>query len=196
MCVLLLGGFQILPAQLDQLQFHLGGSYEFMRITQQIGGAQVYANYFTLSGGANYVFWQSNDQISLSANPNVSAGFTFNNQTGFSTIVQVPAYVLLRLGAASTKYNQQKFGAGAGLGLAYTYVNEKAIIYNQRFYTLAAHMYHPVATAQITFQNDFRVLTVRAYGSLYPYTGKFIQPAGDEKFDYDILGLAILYNFQ
>lgn len=193
--VLILGTVSTrLHAQIeDKLQFHFGGAYDFLRIQGSPG--MIFANYFTITGGGYYTFWQSNDVVSLSVNPNASLGISFNNLTGFSVFTQVPAYVMLRTGAACTKYNEQKFGAGVGVGLNYTYVKERAFIFGNTFYTLENSLFNPVAAAQLTFQNDFRTLTVRGYGSLLSYMAPFIEPYGNEKFNYDGYGLAILYNF-
>ena len=183
-----------LSAQLeDRLQFHLGGSFDYLRI--QNAQLQTYSQYFTITGGGHLGLWQSNDQIALSLNPNASLGLSFNNVTGFSVFSQVPTYIMLRTGAACTKYNEQKFGIGAGLGLAYTYVKERAFYVGNSFYTLENSLLNPVAAVQLTFQNDFRILTLRAYTSLLSYQAPFIQPFGKEKFNYDGMGLSILYNF-
>lgn len=183
-----------LSAQIgDRLQFHIGGSYDFLRIQGSPGS--LFTNYFTITGGGHLNFWHSNDQISLSVNPNASLGLSFNNFTGFSVFTQVPTFVMLRVGAACTKYNEQKFGVGAGLGLAYTYVKEKSFLVGNTFYTLENSLINPVAAGQITFQNDARILTIRAYSSLLSYSAPFIETYGNEQFTYDGYGLAILYNF-
>jgi hypothetical protein len=189
----LIGTISFVNGQIgDKLQYHMGGSYDFLRIQ---GSTPMYANYFTITGGAHYVFWHSNDQISLSANPNASIGASFNNFTGFSVFAQVPAFIMLRLGAACTKYNEQKFGLGAGVGGSYFYIKDNAFPFNNSLQTLETNLLNPVAAVQLTFQNDFRTLTVRGYGSLLPYSTTFLQFFGNEKFNYDQYGLAILYNF-
>lgn len=183
-----------LSAQIgDRLQFHLGGSYDFLRIQGSPG--TLFTNYFTITGGGHLNLWHSNDQLSLSVNPNASLGLAFNNYTGFSVFTQIPTLVMLRIGAACTKYNEQKFGVGAGLGLAYTYVQEKSFLVGNTFYTLENSLINPVAAAQLTFQNDARILTIRAYSSLLSYAAPFIDTYGNEQFKYDGYGLAILYNF-
>jgi hypothetical protein len=189
----LIGTISFVNGQIgDKLQYHMGGSYDFLRIQ---GSTPLYANYFTLSGGAHYVFWHSNDQISLSANPNASLGVSFNNITGFSVFAQMPAFLMLRMGAACTKYNEQKFGVGAGVGGAFAYIKERAFVVGNSFQTLETNIVNPVGAVQLTFQNDFRTLTLRGYGSLLPYATTFLQPYGNEKFNYDQFGFAILYNF-
>jgi len=50
----------LVDAQLDKFQFHLGGSYEFISITGN--GLSYYPPYLTISGGAHYGLWHSNDQ--------------------------------------------------------------------------------------------------------------------------------------
>lgn len=177
----------------DRLQFHIGGSYDFLKIQGSPG--TLFTNYFTITGGGHLNLWHSNDQISLSVNPNASLGLSFNNYTGFSVFTQIPTFAMLRVGAACTKYNEQKFGVGAGLGLAYTYVKEKSFLVGNTFYTLENSLINPVAAAQITFQNDARILTIRAYTSLLSYSAPFIGTYGNEQFKYDGYGLAILYNF-
>jgi hypothetical protein len=192
-CTLFASGLNQLKAQWENTQFHLGGSYDFLRI--KTAGFQTYANYFTISGGANYVFWQSNDQVSLSANPNASIGVSFNNFTGLSFFGQAPVFAMLRVGAASTKYNQQKFGLGVGAGFVYAHIYEKGIYANNRFYTLQSNIINPAVAAQITFQNDFRILTIRAYSSVLSYSAPFIEIYGDDPYDYDMFGISLLYNF-
>jgi hypothetical protein len=185
--------FSNVSAQWENTQFHLGGSYDFLRI--QAPGFQTFANYFTVSGGTHYVFWQSNDQVSLSVNPNASLGVSFNNITGLSFFGQAPVFAMMRVGAASTKYNQQRFGAGLGAGFLYAYVHEKGFFANNRFYTLESNIVNPAVAAQITFQNDFRILTVRAYTSLLSYSAPFIEIYGNDPFNYDMFGISLLYNF-
>ena len=72
--------------------------------------------------GMDYVLMHSNDQVSLGINPNINLCFQFSNLYGISFLGTAPVYMLARLGAGSTPYNEQKFGIGAGIGGSYSYI--------------------------------------------------------------------------
>jgi len=184
----------LVDAQLDKFQFHLGGSYEFISITGN--GLSYYPPYMTISGGAHYGLWHSNDQIALSLNPNAQIGLSYNSFTGMSFLGQLPCFVMLRAGAACNPFNEQKFGAGIGGGFNFTYLNEKyAAVINNTIYGVETNFITPSVAAQLTFQNQVRILTLRFHSSIYPYSTRFVAPFNPLKFNYLGYGLSLLYNF-
>lgn len=129
----------VLPAQSEKLMPHGGFTYQFIILRDRFSGASAQAYYYGLSGGVDYVLMHSNDQVSLGVDPNVHFSFAFTNQ-GTSLLLQTPVYLLARVGAGCTPFNEAKVGVGAGVGGNFSYINEGNRLnrFSQTFFSPAA----------------------------------------------------------
>ena len=131
-----------LCAQSDKFIPKMGFMYEFFTLTpedttyQQIiansnnGSAQVLVPYYTFMIGTYYMLAHKNDIVSVGVDGAFQGGINFRGG-GISYQLQVPLFVMGRLGSGSTTYNQQKIGLGLGLGAQTSYLNEKRpFVYN------------------------------------------------------------------
>lgn len=73
--------------------------------------------------GAYYTLLHRNDVFSVGVDGSVQPGITFSGNGYISWQAQVPVYLMGRIGANATTYNEQRFGFAAGIGAAYTYAS-------------------------------------------------------------------------
>jgi hypothetical protein len=125
-CTLLIALLALLTltgrAQLSEKATFFGGmSYQFIGITPLGSPTPNYIGMYGLGMGMDYVLMHSNDVASLGINPNVNACLQFSSY-GLSFFGNVPLYLLARVGAGATPFNEQKIGIGAGIGGSYSYL--------------------------------------------------------------------------
>ena len=178
--ILVLAGSSV-RAQLDRMIFHAGFSYEFVRLHDVVTFP-----FYGLTGGMNYVIVHSNDQFSLGINPNINAALSFM-QGGTSILGQAPVYLVGRYGAGATKYNEQRFGFGAGVGGTYTYIyydNGRDPEFSQGFLT-------PVAVVELAIRGRGSVYRVRGHWAFISSKATW----GVYEFDISNFGLDVTYTF-
>lgn len=185
--VFAVSAFAQVAAQSDRFLWHGGFMYEFIRIAPKIGPApdDPYLSYYGITFGTNYAIVHSNDQVSLSANPNVALAYSGFGGTNF--LAQAPMYLLARYGAGATKYNEQKVGVGAGIGVNYTflYINSGGTELNQGFA-------NPSAIVELNLNNRSSFYSIRAHWSLMRAEQR-IDLFG--MYEFSTFGLALSYSF-
>lgn len=151
--------------QVSQAQFlagkivpHGGFSWEFYtepstgNPVQGINIPPTFANYYTFGVGAYYVLGHRNDVVSFGVDPNFNFGFrpfqTPDNRLAVNYLIQVPVYVMGRVGAGSTPYNTQALGAGIGIGGIYSYLSELIAIDQRQLIGTVI----PAALAEVTWR--------------------------------------------
>lgn len=153
-----------LQAQLaDKLVPHLGFMWEVA--TYDNGGClnDQRTSFYTLSLGAYYTLAHTdNDVASVGFDPNVNFGINLVGNGYISYVIQAPVFVMGRLGANATTYNQQKIGIGAGLGLNYTYFSQKITTNTRRIAGFAV----PAAVVEVTILSGGAPLTGRIHFNL------------------------------
>jgi hypothetical protein len=175
-------------AQSDKMMFHGGFAYNFVtkRPEFQPAGSQQIFYLYGLTAGMNYVLAHSNDQVSVSVNPNVNLGFTFY-QSGLGFLGQVPVFMLARLGAKATPYNESRFGIGAGLGCNFSYWYTSSLNFNQ----INQAFYNPSALAELNIKGRSSDYSIRFNWSLYRPKAEM----DGVKYELGTTALSIVYSF-
>ncbi len=127
------------------------------------------AKFWGIGGGVHYVYYRDeNDFFSVGPAVQASGAFQFLGSFGSNWMLQVPVYGFARIGAAATSYNQQRLGAGIGLGLRFTTF--------QTLYTTGSYVgklrqtfVNPTAIFDLTFNlRRTNPTTVRFYMDILP----------------------------
>lgn len=118
--------FEIVP--------HTGLMYEFImptpadsltpQMSQIFSGMPDVWQYVTFHVGGYGVLAHKNDVVSLGIDGGLNVGVNFR-PVPVSFQIQAPVFVMGRLGAGCTPYNEQKIGIGAGVGVIPTYWSQK-----------------------------------------------------------------------
>ncbi len=173
----------------EKATFHGGITYQFIGLTQ-VGSPTPNGIYslYGLGVGMNYVLAHSNDVVSLGINPNANLCFQLSSYTGLSFLGSTPTYMLARLGAGATPFNEQKFGIGAGIGGSASYFTTTA---GPRMFFL-----NPGAVAELSLRMRGSSYLFRFNWSLMRQT-KEINFGNGATGDYSIglTGISIFYNF-
>jgi hypothetical protein len=142
----------------------------------------------------DYVLMHSNDQASIGINPNANICFSFNNFYGIDFFTSVPVYMLARLGAGSTPYNEQKIGIGGGIGGSFSYLATTASG-GGSVGTLKTSFINPGAMAELQFKYRGGNIVLRFNWSLAKSTQDL--EFGNSVFPYrmGVSALSIFYNF-
>lgn len=117
LALLLLLGIQGRGQISEKANLFGGVTYQFVGLTALGSPIPNYAYYvYGLGAGMDFVLAHSNDVVSLGVNPNAHLCFQLSSYYGVNFLASVPTYLLARVGAGATPFNEQKFGIGAGIG--------------------------------------------------------------------------------
>jgi hypothetical protein len=190
LALLCLVGLQLQAQFAEKATFFGGMTYQFIGITPLGSPQPTYASLYGLGAGMDYVLLHSNDVVSLGVNPNVNLCLQFSSYYGLSFFGNVPVYMLARVGAGATKFNEQKVGIGAGIGGSYSYLYS-----NSGSGALSTSFINPGAIVEFA-------LRTRASNYLFRFNWSLLKPTrtleyGTSSFDarVGVLGLGIFYNF-
>lgn len=185
-CMLLFCGSMVF-GQLDRIMPHFGFMYEM--VTRKAPGdrSPTLFPYYGLNLGGNYVLMHSNDQFSLGVDPNVNFAI-FPTQGGLGLLAQTPVYLLARVGANSTPYNEQKIGLGAGIGANYTYARYDAPTLTDGFRT---GYVAPAVMFELNLNLRSAVYIVRGHWNLYPVQ----RTINNQEYDFGNFGFGLVYGF-
>lgn len=183
----------------DKATFFGGFNYQFVSLTPQGSPSPDRLPFYGLGLGMDYVLLHSNDQVSLGLNPNLNFSFVFSSAFGVSLLTETPVYLLARLGANSTPYNEQKFGIGAGIGLSYSYMLLQQNFFDQfgnpiGTFKLREGWVNPSAIVEINLKSRFSDYIFRFHWSLAQPTRE-IEELGNFPYRFGIAGLSIFYAF-
>lgn len=154
-------------------------------------------NFSTLNLGAYYVLAHRKDVASIGIDPSVQVGLSFPAGPGVNIMVQTPVYLMARVGANSTPYNQQALGLSVGVGGNFQYLNFTGLNRRTTFFA-------PGAVVEGTLSSRGAPLTVRLHFSpaepqaLFRYTGPDNGTSTNVDVNYrfsSILGFGLLYGF-
>lgn len=121
-CLFLTASLGMGMAQLAEKATLFGGiTYQFVGLTDVTSNTTTAFYSYGLGLGMDFVLAHSNDVVSIGVNPNANLCFQLNSFTGFSFLGAVPVYMLARVGAGATPFNEQRFGIGAGIGGSASY---------------------------------------------------------------------------
>jgi hypothetical protein len=182
----------------DKATFHGGITYQIVSMTPLGSPSPWRAPFYGLGLGMNYTLLHSNDQISLGINPNANFSFVFSNLFGTSLFAQAPVFLLARLGAGCTPYNEQKFGLGVGVGATYSFM-----LYSQNFVDQSGNLYrarikegwvNPSAIVELSIRS-------RASSYLFRFNWSLLRPTleiddiNNLPARFGVAGLSIAYTF-
>lgn len=175
-------------AQMDKIMPYGGFTYQFISFRAKTSPDVDIFPFYGLSAGFNYVLMHSNDMVSLSASPNLNFSFSFSSFFGTSLLVQTPIFLVARLGAGSTSYNESKFGIGAGVGANYSYV----FLQNGGFQEIKQGFVNPSAMVEVNLQSRVSDYTIRFNWSLARPTHELVPGYEAET---GSTGISIIYSF-
>lgn len=174
----------------EKAMFFGGMTYQFIGITQLGQTQPSYASLYGLGMGMDYVLLHSNDVVSLGINPNVNACLQFSSYYGLSFFGNAPVYLLARLGAGATPFNEQKVGIGAGIGGTYSYLYT-----NSGGYPFSVSFINPGAIAEFNIRTRSSNYLFRFNWSLLKPTRSVEVNSNPVSFRIGVLGLGIFYSF-
>lgn len=202
--VLLLMAHTASQAQIsDKLVPHLGFSYEVLNLENAEPNSSGFVNsdfsrvLYAFNIGTYYTLYHQNDRMSVGVDPSLNFGFNFIssfNETRVNLLVQLPVYLMGRVGANSTKYNQQKIGVGAGIGGMYTFFRDGGSDRNLNGFV-------PNAVFEGTLLSRGGTLTIRGHLALFKPDVTF-QAGNDNPGSTDVVfndfgtwGVGLIYGF-
>lgn len=174
----------------EKAKWYAGLTYSQVNLTPVPAVNPLNLYFYGLTVGMNYVLLHSNDVVSLGVNPNALFSVQFNQNLGVNMLASAPVFLLARVGANATPFNEQKFGIGAGVGLNYSYLSYKfsnAKI-NQGFL-------NPSAVVEIGINARNWNNIIRFHWSLYKPSHDIRIGIDKTPYRYGTGGLGFLYNF-
>ncbi|MCS7084741.1 MAG: hypothetical protein RMM53_01200 [Bacteroidia bacterium] len=156
---------------LEKTQFYTGTGLEIIEVHDRRDGLPFFSSHpmvFNFALGGNYVFAHKDDFLSLSANPNIHLALGWFSGGGLNFMFQAPIFLLGRIGAGCTNFNQQKIGVGLGVGLNYTYY---ALPYQiSSFYArMSINFVAPAACAELNLRLRSGAFGFRFHINLLPF---------------------------
>ncbi|MEZ4825783.1 MAG: hypothetical protein R3C61_05730 [Bacteroidia bacterium] len=118
----------------DRLVPHMGFMWEFVTYEQPPDTFnQILSTFYNFHIGTYYTIAHYNDIFSFGIDPSVQLGLNFVpvSPNGFDVytrvnyVIQAPVYLMGKVGATATRYNQQKVGIAAGFGVNYNYISQQ-----------------------------------------------------------------------
>ncbi|MDP5169715.1 MAG: hypothetical protein NWR72_05680 [Bacteroidia bacterium] len=182
----------------DHLVPHFGFMYQFVNLEdpRSASGQNTTFSYYTLSIGSYYELAHKNDVMSVGVDAGVNFGINFIptqfSGTVVTVITQVPMFAMARVGALSTKYNQQPVGLGLGIGGVYTYFNDVVDFSGNK---VKSDFIVPAAVGEVTLRTRGNTITGRVHVSLLP-TNALLKGDNRPDLDYNFsnFGLGLIYN--
>ena len=180
----------------DKLVPHMGFMYQTVVLQDTFAaGSEFNISYYTFNLGTYYTLAHLNDVASVGVDGSVNFGFnfvnTFTGGTRINIFTQVPIWLMGRLGANSTSFNQQKIGLGAGIGGHYTFYSDKI---NQE----KASFINPAAMAEVTILSRSGTLTVRGHMALARSESALKSTVSGNEVDrlrFGTWGIGLIYGF-
>jgi hypothetical protein len=107
----------------DRFQYAFGTSLEIVPL-EPTAQSQIRLEYtqlrYAVGGLVSYNLFQQEDRIALNAEGGFQAAFG-GNGAGYDILLQAPVYLVGRIGAGCTVFNEWPIGVGLGLGSQNTY---------------------------------------------------------------------------
>lgn len=184
----------------DRTQFQGGLSLEFVPIKYPDG-----LDFFTVDQlfpgvfvGGEYNLSHTDDFTALAIDAGVKFNFNYSSGYGTQLFLQVPVYLVGKIGAKATKYNDQLFGAAVGIGGAFTHANIPYSIDNAAgfaVFRLKPAWFAPMAMAQLTLNLQGQSYTLRGHVMLSEYSNTENVGGFPAVLNYQNFGVGLIYNF-
>lgn len=183
---------------LDKIQLKGGAMYEFVTFQQASDSTYTTLSspqpvpYVNLYIGGYYAIAHKNDIISIGVDAGLQGGL-YIRRTGFAYQIQIPAYLMGRIGAGATTYNQQKVGLGVGIGLQNTYLKDIFEVTNADYRTVKTALFIPSAVVDVVIGGQ-RNLIGRLHLPLLPAKKQF-ETLNNGYYKMSNFGFGLLYRF-
>jgi hypothetical protein len=189
----------------NRLVPHMGFMWEFAT-SDQGGSTLVFEDFYNFHIGSYVVLAHKNDVVSVGLDPSAQLGFNLvqsldllgNVRTRASYTFQAPVFLMARVGAAATPYNQQSIGLGVGAGVVYTYFNQFIPnTQNRRF----ASYFTPSVVGDVTILSAGNPLTLRVHLGIERLNGRLVTENVDNgsqivnNLPLGNFGLGLIYGF-
>ncbi|MFM2375705.1 MAG: hypothetical protein RLZZ165_802 [Bacteroidota bacterium] len=176
-------------SQLSEKANLFGGiTYQFVGFTPLTSPQQTLFPLYGLGLGVDYVLAHSNDVASLGINPNahLCVQFNYNN---LSLLASAPTYLLARIGAGATPFNEQKLGIGAGVGGSASYFAT-----TDGGGTISSLFFNPSACAELSIRTRGSSYLFRFNWSLMKPTREITYSNLTASYRVGVFGLGVLYS--
>ncbi len=187
-----------LSAQLaDRLVPHFGYMQEYVALrTTPNDPAPSTAGFSMLNFGTYAVLAHKNDVVSVGVDVSGQIGLRVLGGRYVDFSSQTPIYLMGKIGAGATPYNDQPIGFGLGIGGATQYFNITTTASSR----LTSFTLLPDAVAQIRLNTRFAKITGRVHTSLAPIAAKITsKTSSGVKVPVDgyvsVLGFGLMYEF-
>ncbi|MEM6264248.1 MAG: hypothetical protein AAGI38_17165 [Bacteroidota bacterium] len=190
----------------DKLMPHFGFMFEYVTLNPVDPNLQGFETNYVFSNiniGAYYVAGHKADFISGGIDASTQFGLRITNG-GVSWMAQLPVFLMGRLGANSTPYNEQSFGIGAGLGAVVSYLDMNGLegidpIGNVIDFGFNQLFVNPSAVIELTLVTGGGPIVGRIHFSLSRPTHDGTLIDGNTitsgRAEYNNFGLGIIYGF-
>ena len=178
----------------DKLVPHLGFMYQVANFENS--GVEDRTIFYTINLGTYYTLAHSNDVVSVGIDPSLQFGLNLVGNGYVNYIIQTPVFLMGRVGANSTAYNEQKIGAGLGIGGNYTYFSQKLDTNTRR----NVGFFSPSVVGEVTILSGGSPLTFRAHFSFVDTNSemKFKRDNGGDSVQeasFGNFGFGLIYGF-
>ncbi|MDX2250575.1 MAG: hypothetical protein SF052_27585 [Bacteroidia bacterium] len=203
-------GISPLQAQLtDKLVPHMGFMWEFATLEETPGGpTSTLSSFYNFHIGTYYAIAHYNDIFSFGVDPSIQVGLNFvpvSNGSAIYTrvnyVIQAPVYLMARVGANSTPYNQQAIGFATGIGASYTFLSQQTGDISLRRKTRNGYT-NPSVVAELTILSRGNPLTGRFHFSPFKVNSDLVFKNVDTKevvssftFPMGNWGIGLIYGF-
>lgn len=183
--------------QRDRWQFGYGLSLEFVPVRLVESDTSFFNNdqaYYGVALSVQRTLASTEDLFSVNALSGATFTFSYDNVVGTSLFAQVPLYLIGRVGALSTKFNESVVGLGVGVGGTFTYANIPYQLSDGTFTDrLRQAWVAPAVMADVTLQLQGRTYTLRGHANLLPQQGDERDPSTGQKLEYSNLGIGLIF---
>jgi len=191
----------------DRLQAHTGGFMQFFPVYivppqgQPVEAFSFPPMYYGVNIGGQYEFWNKNDFISASVNPAMNVSLSYSNWAGLSFMWQMPIFATFRIGSNCTRYNQNNFGGGVGLGVVSSYILLPYRAEGGPPQRISQFFASPAIMAELNFGKRVNRYSIRFHMDLLPFSSKLRveepnQPPLEYKAQFRNFGIGFMYYFR
>jgi hypothetical protein len=192
---------------LDNVQAHTGAFMEFFPVYIDPGQGRPQEAfsfpplYYGVNVGGQYVFWNKNDFLSLSANASTNIAISYSSWSGVSFMWQLPAFLTFRIGSNCTRYNQNAVGGGIGIGVVTSYILLPYRSGTGPVRNISQIFASPSVMAEVNFGKRVTHYSVRFHIDILPFPAKLtVEAQPGQRTTYNALfrnfGLGFLYYFR
>ena len=148
--------------------------------------------FYSIGVGTYYAIGHKNDVVSYGLDLNLHAGMNISEIRKIDFVIQTPIFLMGRVGAGSTSYNQQRMGLGVGVGATYSFFS-----YSDRFTSqFRRHIVNPSVLVEGSFNSSGGPIIGRIMFSALPHKQMIDNPpspAFQAKFGF--LSFGLVYGF-